>query len=160
MSSFGEVTELLDYPMFVVTTAADGERDGCLIGFATQVSIDPARFLVLLSDKNRTTRLAARADRLVVHVLTAEQREMAELFGGETGDEVDKLARCSWHDGPGGAPVLDGVAAWFSGPIVERVPFGDHIGHLIEPDEAWTAPSTSQLLSFQQVKDMEPGHDA
>jgi flavin reductase (DIM6/NTAB) family NADH-FMN oxidoreductase RutF len=115
---------------------------------------------VLLSDKNRTTRIAARADRLVVHVLTAEQREMAELFGGTTGDEQDKFARCSWREGPSGVPLLDDVAAWFAGPILERIPYGDHIGHLIEPDEAWVGETPVPLLTFQQVKDMEPGHDA
>ncbi|MBV9293887.1 MAG: flavin reductase family protein, partial [Frankiales bacterium] len=83
-----------------------------------------------------------------------------ELFGGETGDETDKFARSAWHDGPGGVPVLDGVAAWFTGPIVERKPYGDHIGHLIEPDEAWAGERPVPLLTFQLVKDMEPGHDA
>ena len=44
----------LDYPMFVITVAAGGERSGCLIGFATQAGVDPARFIVCLSDKNHT----------------------------------------------------------------------------------------------------------
>jgi flavin reductase (DIM6/NTAB) family NADH-FMN oxidoreductase RutF len=35
----------LDYPMFVVTTAHDGERAGCLVGFTTQVSLHPPRLL-------------------------------------------------------------------------------------------------------------------
>ena len=35
-----------DYPMFIVTAAAGADRDGCLVGFACQASIDPARLLV------------------------------------------------------------------------------------------------------------------
>lgn len=35
----------LDYPMLIVTTRSGGELDGCLVGFSTQCSIDPARFL-------------------------------------------------------------------------------------------------------------------
>jgi hypothetical protein len=47
---------LLDHPMVVVTTRAGNERAGCLVGFATQVSIGPPRFLVGLSKRNRTYR--------------------------------------------------------------------------------------------------------
>src|SRR4051794_41781759 len=52
-----ELIDELDYPMFIVTVAAGGERAGCLVGFATQCSINPPRFLVCLSDKNRTFRV-------------------------------------------------------------------------------------------------------
>ena len=48
----------LDYPVFVVTAASGDERDGCLVGFSTQTSIDPPRLLVCLSKANRTTRIA------------------------------------------------------------------------------------------------------
>jgi flavin reductase (DIM6/NTAB) family NADH-FMN oxidoreductase RutF len=44
--TFTKIMGSLDYPMLVVTAAAAGERAGCLVGFATQASIDPARFLV------------------------------------------------------------------------------------------------------------------
>ena len=40
------VTELLDYPMYVATVRVGEHRAGCLVGFATQASIDPPRFLV------------------------------------------------------------------------------------------------------------------
>ena len=36
----------LDYPMYVVTTRVGDDRAGCLVGFTTQTSIDPQRFLV------------------------------------------------------------------------------------------------------------------
>ena len=92
----------LDYPMFIVTTVApDGERSGCLIGFATQVSIKPPRFLVGLSDKNRTCRVARRAEHIAVHFVPEDGEELAELFGSETGDEIDKFERCSWTPGSG-----------------------------------------------------------
>src|SRR3954447_12246363 len=81
--------------MFIVTACADGERSGCLIGFATQASIDPSRFLVCLSHKNRTYRVARGTELLGVHFVPEEQAELAELFGGETRDEVDKLARAA-----------------------------------------------------------------
>ena len=89
----------LDYPMLIATVASDSERAGCLVGFATQSSVRPRRFLICLSVRNRTFRLARSSGSLVVHALAREQDELAELFGGATGDEVDKFARCAWRPG-------------------------------------------------------------
>jgi flavin reductase (DIM6/NTAB) family NADH-FMN oxidoreductase RutF len=155
-----EVFDLLDYPMFVVTTRHGDERSGCLVGFASQVSIKPRRFLVGLSDKNHTFRVAQQAERLVVHVLDEGDRQLAELFGGTTEDEVDKFARCEWTDGPDGVPVLSAAPAWFSGKILRRDRLGDHVGFLIEPDEARRAAGDTSLLTFAQVADLDPGHEA
>src|SRR4051812_38755411 len=105
--TFNELMGELDYPMFIVTVAHGGERAGCLVGFATQGSIDPPRFLACLSKANRTYRVARGADALAVHFVPAGADGLAELFGGQTGDEVDKFSRCRWHPGPGGVPLLD-----------------------------------------------------
>ena len=149
----------LDYPMFIVTATNGRERAGCLVGFATQCSIDPPRFLVCLSDKNRTYRVAQDAEILVVHLVPAEADPLARLFGSETGDEVDKFARCAWHEGPGGTPVLDECGNWFAGRILDRVPAGDHCALLLEPFEAHSDES-EEAFSFHRAKRMEPGHEA
>src|SRR3954463_13997797 len=108
-----KVVDLLDYPMFVVTIAGDGQRAGCLVGFSTQGSIHTARVIVGISDKNYPYRVAQTATRLAVHVLDQKDRDLASLFGEQTGDEVDKFAQCRWHEGPEGVPILDDAAAWF-----------------------------------------------
>ena len=91
-ATFDSLVGDLDYPMFIVTATAGDDRAGCLIGFATQTSIDPQRFLVCLSRRNRTYRVARRTDLLGVHFVPSEAADLAELFGGATGDEVDKFA--------------------------------------------------------------------
>lgn len=149
----------LDYPLFVVTAAAGEERDGCLVGFTTQCSIHPPRFLVCISDKNRTHRIAQRAEYLVVHEVPRERRDLAELFGGETADEHDKLAEVDWRPGPGGAPIVATLDDWFAGRITERIDWsGDHTGFVLEPVAA-EAHGDGQELSFQEAKDIEPGHE-
>lgn len=149
----------LDCPMLVVTATADGERDGCLVGFATQASIDPGRLLVCLSQANRTYRVALRAAVLGVHVLEPDQHALAALFGTQTGDEVDKLARCAWHDGPHGAPLLDDCPRWLVGRVLARHPLGDHDGFLLEPVAIGPAHPRPPLM-FSAVKDLEAGHSA
>jgi flavin reductase (DIM6/NTAB) family NADH-FMN oxidoreductase RutF len=149
----------LDYPLFVVTTAANGERDGCIVGFTTQCSIHPALFLVCLSVKNRTYRIAEHASHLVVHVVPEGRRDLAELFGGQTADEDDKLAQVDWRPGPGGAPIVDGLPSWFAGRVVQRIDYGgDHTGFVLSPVAA-RAGGDGDELSFQEAKDIEPGHE-
>jgi flavin reductase (DIM6/NTAB) family NADH-FMN oxidoreductase RutF len=149
----------LDYPLFVVTTIdrSGDERDGCLVGFLTQCSIDPLRFLVCLSVRNRTYRLARHADRLAVHLVGERQRDLAELFGGTTGDEVDKFAHCSWHPGPGGVPLLDAASGWFVGDILDRVELGDHVGFVLSPTAGHVADDQSPVM-LSDVRDLTPGH--
>ena len=157
---FERVVDSVDDTVYVVTTTAAGERAGCLVGFATQVSIDPSRFLVGLSTANRTFRVADAADHLAVHVLRRGSDDLTRLFGGETGDDVDKFARCVWHAGPHELPILDGAAAWFSGRILARVPFGDHTGFLLEPDGGVCDEESLDLIRRSDVDDVDPGHDA
>jgi flavin reductase (DIM6/NTAB) family NADH-FMN oxidoreductase RutF len=153
------LTASLDYPMFVVTAAAGDDRAGCLVGFATQCSIDPARFLVCLSRKNHTCRVAAEAEVLAVHLLGRKQRGLAELFGTETGDDTDKLAQCRWTEGPEGVPLLDDCPDRFVGRVVDRFDVGDHVAHVVEVVEA-EGTQAGPLLTFQAVRDLDPGHDA
>jgi flavin reductase (DIM6/NTAB) family NADH-FMN oxidoreductase RutF len=157
--AFNAFTDGLDYPMFVVTTARADERAGCLVGFSTQASIHPPRMLVCLSVENHTYRLACDAGLLAVHVLDPGQHDLAELFGGSTGDEVDKFARCAWSAGPEGVPLLEECPRRFVGRVLERQPYGDHVGFLLAPIDV-EVDHEGRGLSYEQVEDVDPGHPA
>jgi flavin reductase (DIM6/NTAB) family NADH-FMN oxidoreductase RutF len=150
----------LDSPMFVVTTAhpETGVRAGCLVGFTTQCSIDPDLFVVCLSQKNHTYRVAMDAQVLVVHGLDRTQRELASLFGTRTGDEIDKFAQCSWRPGPGGAPLLDDCRRWFVGEILHKTPWGNHTAFLLAPTEV--SGDSAPPLTLSMVEDLDAGHAA
>ena len=152
------LTKALDQPVYVVTgRGPDGEPQGCLVGFATQTSIHPTRFLVCVSRRNRTFSAATSATALAVHVLGRAHAPVARLFGGTTGDEVDKFARCDWEEGPGGVPLLRDCAGWMCGPVVARVDVGDHLGVLIAPSRARDGDVGGQL-TVHDLDDLEPGH--
>ncbi len=157
-SKFDELVGQLDYPMLIVTAAAGGERSGCIVGFASQTSIDPPRFLVCLSRNNRTYRVARRAAALAVHFVPADAPALAELFGGQTGDDVDKFARCAWHEGPEGLPVLDDCGNWFAGRVLQTFDLGDHVGFLLDPIDAHAQPGPQ--FPFHRAKRIDPGHPA
>ncbi|GAB2871793.1 flavin reductase family protein [Streptomyces deserti] len=151
----------LDPDMCVVTAAAGGERAGCLVGFASQCSIRPVRFVVWLSEVNRTFRVARSAQFLAVHLLTREQRALAELFGGRTGDREDKFAHVRWHEAHGGAVVLEDAPAWFVGRVVTRAGGGDHVGFVLDPVEWGERPAyDGPLLRLHDALTIPPGHPA
>ncbi len=157
-SEFDRLMAQLDYSLFIVTTAADGERSGCLVGFASQVSIHPQRFLICISVKNHTFGVARRASVLAVHFVPEQAEQLAILFGGHTGDETDKFAHCDWREGPAGVPVLSSLEDWFAGQVLERMDFGDHAGFLLQPI-AGEAHRSGSPLTFRRAKWIEPGHE-
>jgi flavin reductase (DIM6/NTAB) family NADH-FMN oxidoreductase RutF len=157
--NFNQLVAGIDYPMFIVTTVADRTRAGCLVGFVTQASMKEPRLLVCLSKANATFEVAARAEVLAVHFLGQSNRELAELFGEVTGDEVDKFSRCHWEEGPLGVPVLPECKGWVAAGILERFDCGDHVAFLVEPRAAEVRRPDEAQLSFQQVRHLDPGHD-
>jgi flavin reductase (DIM6/NTAB) family NADH-FMN oxidoreductase RutF len=62
-------------PLHIVTACHGDRRDGCLVGFATQASMKPARMLVCLSTANLTYRIAVLSHRLAVHLVPADRHE-------------------------------------------------------------------------------------
>ncbi|MCB5178772.1 flavin reductase family protein [Streptomyces antimicrobicus] len=151
-----------DGPLYVVTAASAGRRAGCLVGFASQCSIEPPRFVVWLSVANHTYEVARRARYLTVHLLRRDQEALARLFGGRTGDDEDKFAGIGWRPGRDGSPVLAAVAHWFTGRIEAVVVGGDHEGFLLVPVEQSPAAAEPAVppLRYGDVRDLRAGHPA
>ncbi len=160
--AFPQISRLIDPPLYIVTAAAGGERSGCLVGFATQCSIHPPHFLACISVVNHTYGVAQRAEVLGVHLVGADQRDLAAHFGELTGDEEDKFAGVAWHLGEHGAPMLDEAPAAFEGRVLERLRLGDHVGHLLDPLEERAQPDAAHERQFRlsDSAGMEAGHPA
>ena len=96
---------------------------------------------------------------LGVHAVPADAEDLAELFGGETGDEMDKFARTAWHEGPEGVPILDRCENWFAGRVLgplrrrrpRRVPARAGRGR---------RPARQDEFTFHRAKRIDPGHEA
>lgn len=158
---FDRFVAAVDHAMVAVTVAdGDGHPAGCLVGFHTQVSIDPPRYMVCLSTANHTYSVALGAEVLAVHLLGAGDRELAEALGGETADEDPlKLDRIRWSPHPrSGTPVLDGPTHWFLGRVQERVDAGDHVMFLLSPLEARAPEEPAEPLRLDEASGIEPGH--
>jgi flavin reductase (DIM6/NTAB) family NADH-FMN oxidoreductase RutF len=96
---------------------------------------------------------------LAVHLVPEGADSLAELFGSQTGDDVDKFERCSWSPGPEGTPVLDDCPNWFAGRILARLPAGDHCALLLHPVEAHGDPA-GRPFTFHRARRIVAGHPA
>jgi flavin reductase (DIM6/NTAB) family NADH-FMN oxidoreductase RutF len=112
---------------------------------------------VWLSKVNRTYRVASAAPTLVVHLLRSGDTDLAQWFGGETGDEVDKFAGVDWQPGPDGCPVLQRLD-WFAGSILERVDTGDHVAFVLVPVSGRVHRSSVGQLSSAELGAIDAGH--
>ncbi|MEV0030074.1 flavin reductase family protein [Nocardia sp. NPDC050793] len=71
-----------------------------------------------------------------------------------------RRARCEWTEGPHGLPILSAAPYWFTGRILARYDFGDHIGVVMEPTAGHAADSARPALRTGAVADLPPGHEA
>ncbi|MFE2273881.1 flavin reductase family protein [Streptomyces lavendulae] len=150
MTELDPFTDHLDGPVYVITVAVGAERAGCLVGFASQCSIDPPRFIVWLSVANHTYRVARGAEYLTVHLLRRDDRALAELFG------------VGWLPGEAGSPVLEQLCPWFTGRIEGCIEGGEHVGFLLAPAAVCPPGEGPQpaLLRYRELRNLEPGHPA
>src|SRR5262245_29042699 len=156
---FDDLVAATDPGMVVVTTALGDERSGCLVGFHAQSSIEPRHYTVWLSRVNHTYRVALGASHVAVHFLTDGDRAVAELFGAETGDAVDKFARTPWTPGPEGVPLLDACPHRLVGRRIALVDDGgDHVAFVTEPVEA-ASPGRFRPLRLGAVAGLHAGHE-
>ena len=96
---------------------------------------------------------------LVVHVLRESDRELAEHFGGTSGDRVDTFAGIETVDGPGGVPVIVGLD-WFAGRVLRQFDCGDHVGFLLAAHDGSAVRVDEPPMSLGAAADIEPGHSA
>src|SRR3954463_11084180 len=96
VDQFSELVARLDTPLLLVTTAAEDQRAGCIVGFHCQTSMDPVTYAVWISQENHTYRVAMFATHFALHLVTREDHALLELFGGTSGDHTEKFALCDW----------------------------------------------------------------
>lgn len=158
--AFGALMASLDPPLVVVTTVAEDERAGCLVGFHAQSSIEPERYSVWLSKANHTYRVGLRATRFAVHFLTAADMALARRFGSLTGDDTDKFVGLDVDADETGVPLLAACPRRMS---LERIALLDDGGdHVCVTTRVVSAETSGRFtpLRVSAAAHLRPGHDA
>ncbi|MEH1012934.1 flavin reductase family protein [Micromonospora sp. CPCC 206060] len=110
----------------------------------TSVSLDPPLISFCLDRSSSSWPTVRLAGYLAVHLLAADQQEVARNFATSG---VDRFAgHPEWHHGPYRVPLLDRALAWLVCRTVDRVNAGDHAVVIAEPLLAGSTGGTGPLL--------------
>lgn len=111
-----------------VTVVTAHAPDGSPIGFTansfTSVSLDPPLLLVCLAKTSSNYAAFCAARGFGVNILAETQVGISNTFARPV---EDRFAGVTWRKGPQGAPLLEGVSAWFDCAMHKTVDAGDHM---------------------------------
>lgn len=156
--AFSTLMASLDPTLIVLTTAAEDEPAGCLVGFHAQSSIEPQHYCVWLSKANHTYRVSLRAAHFAVHFLTEEDFALAEQFGTLSGEHTDKFEGVDVDLDQNGVPLLTGCPNRLS---LERISvLDDGSDHVCLTTRVSSAHTTGSFvpLRVSSASQLVPGH--
>lgn len=109
-----------------VVTAHDATGDplGFTANSFTSVSLSPPMVLVCLAKTSSNYDALVAASGFAVNILAEDQIAVSNTFARPV---EDRFASVDWYEGPNGAPILNGVSAWFDCKMHKTVEAGDHI---------------------------------
>ena len=95
----------------VITSFYEGNAHGMTATAVTSVSADPPTLLIVVNRSARSHAFIEKSKRFVVHVLSADQTEIAKRFAAGLDDQFGGM---HYTADAYGCPLLSGVAATFS----------------------------------------------
>jgi flavin reductase (DIM6/NTAB) family NADH-FMN oxidoreductase RutF len=158
--AFDTLMDSTDPALIVVTTIAESEPAGCLVGFHGQSSIAPHHYCVWLSKANHTYRVGLRAASFAIHFLTEVDFPIAERFGTLSGEDTDKFAGLDLDQREHGVPLLEACPNRMT---VARTALldagGDHVCVTTRVVSASTG-GPFVPLRLSSAAHLEPGHES
>lgn len=141
----------------VAVVTAPGEPP---VGFTatsfTSVSLNPPLVSFCLDRSSSSWPTVSRAEHVAVHVLGADQQDVARTFATSG---IDRFAHSEWRYGPYGVPLLAGPVAWLLCRVTQRVPAGDHAIVLAEPLVGQHGEGTPLLYHMGRYAALHPTNE-
>lgn len=132
LDSFRAAMRHVAATVYTVTTGRVGQRHGILATAVSSLSFDPPSLLVCVNRSASLHEPLACAETFCVNVLGLGNRDVAEVFSRNRGE--DRFTTGEWSEVLG-VPVLDSAQSSFVCRTVHRHEFGTHtvfIGELLE----------------------------
>ena len=124
----------------VTAQSRKGAPIGVTISSFNAVSLDPPLILWSLALKAASLADFRAAGHFAVNVLSEDQADLPRIFSSPV---AERFAGLDWHEGRGGAPVLDRSAAVFECRTFARHDGGDHeifLGEVLRHGHGEAAP--------------------
>lgn len=116
----------LTSPIVAITTTSAGRGNGMIANSAQRSSLVPSapRVSVYVSKTNFTHDLIYRSGLLGMHLLRADQWDVVQVLGTQSGRNADKLALLETRRGETGCPILVDVFAALECRVVNAMDAG------------------------------------
>ncbi len=95
----------------------------------------------------------AETDRLVIHMLGARNRSLAEIMSG---DNASRFVGQHWHEGEHGLPILDNVTTWMVGRVIERFIVHNSVVVVVQIESGEVGADDAPLL-YHERQYLRPG---
>ena len=137
----------MTYGLYVVSAEAEGQKAGCIINTATQVTAEPPRMMVAVHKDNVTTGVIQRAGAFTVTALdmTADMPYIGN-FGFRTSAGYDKFEKYGCETSAVGSPYSpEHVCAVYACKLIDTVDVGTHYLFIGEVEDAQVLSSEEPL---------------
>jgi flavin reductase (DIM6/NTAB) family NADH-FMN oxidoreductase RutF len=142
----------------ITTLGPDGKREGITVNSFASVSLAPPLVLWSIRDDTRSADVFLKARHYVIHVLGAQQKDLALHFARPAPDKFAAFED-AFTPGLGGCPCLRESAARFECTAWSQHQEGDH-SILVGRVEAFTSSESSPLLFLAgrlgSIQDLAP----
>ena len=158
LDAINRLIKCVDREVWVVTSAHAGIRSGLLANSVTSVSIVPhlPRMAIALAKQHHTWNVVEASGVLALHLLTADQIDLAWRFGTQSGKQFDKFQDLPWHAGVTGCPIVSEAKGWLECRIEDRFDTGDRTLYLAEVVAGELAESFAPLTQRQLISSASP----
>lgn len=127
LSAIDSILRLIDREIWIVTAAAAGRRGGLCATWVSAASLDPDQPVVVagLAPNHFTSELFQASGSFGLHLLRADQAELALNFAIGSGRDRDKFAGLATTAGSTGVPLLADCLASLECRVFSRYDTGD-----------------------------------
>jgi flavin reductase (DIM6/NTAB) family NADH-FMN oxidoreductase RutF len=134
----GRVYDLIDPPLWLVTSAAGESRGGFIATFVVRASIVSGmpRMVLGVAKQHHTWGLIQASGRFALHLIHPHRLDLVWRFGLASGRDGDKLAGLETRATPGGNPLIADSPGWLDCRVETSMDIGDRTVYLGAVDTA------------------------
>ncbi len=130
------VLRLINYGLYIMTAASQGEIAAGAVNWLSQASFKPPLVMAAVKSGSRLHELIEKSRGFVVNILREDQKSVAEAFFAPSKVEGTTINGYRFEPAPRtGAPILIDLPAWFEVLVTDVVKRGDHtifVGEVVE----------------------------
>lgn len=132
-----EALRLFTYGLYAVSVGAGDRRNAFTANWLGQVSFDPPLVALSVDNTSASLPMIREAQRFVINVFSADQRDLAGRLGKTLSRSPDKLDGLALGETPSGQPYLSDTLGWVEVAIEQEMPAGDStllLGRVVDAD--------------------------